>query len=340
VADQPRLPVFPRDRLDRPLHDLRLSVTDRCNFRCRYCMPREAFGPGFAFLDRSALLSFEELTRLCQSFVGLGVRKLRVTGGEPLLRRQLDKLIAELCSLGCDISLTTNGSLLAQQATALKSAGLRRLTVSVDSLDPETFERITDSGHALASVLRGIAEAERVGFDAIKINSVVRRGLNDHELVNIARHFSERGHIVRFIEFMDVGHTNGWERRDVVTASEILERLSEAFSLQPLEPNYRGEVARRYRIRDTGAELGIIASVSQPFCRDCTRARLSADGKLYTCLFAGVGTDLKGPLRAGIGPEELGRLISEVWRQRADRYSELRAEQRNVRRIEMSYIGG
>lgn len=340
MTEDARLPVFPRDRLDRPLRDLRLSVTDRCNFRCRYCMPREAFGPGFTFLDRSALLTFEELMRLCRSFVDLGVRKLRITGGEPLLRRQLDKLIAQLRSLDCDISLTTNGSLLARQAQALKSAGLNRLTVSVDSLDPETFERVTDGGHALDAVLRGIDEAERVGFETIKINSVVRRGLNDDELVALVKHFGERGHIVRFIEFMDVGQTNGWERRDVVTASEILTRLSEAFSLEALEPNYQGEVARRYRIRETGAEVGIIASVSQPFCGDCTRARLSADGKLYTCLFAAVGTDLRGPLRAGADREALRGLIADIWRQRSDRYSELRALQRGVRRIEMSYIGG
>jgi cyclic pyranopterin phosphate synthase len=326
--------------LARSLRDLRISVTDRCNFRCRYCMPREAFGPGFKFLDRPLILSFEEITRLAHCFSELGVKKLRLTGGEPLLRRQLHVLVEKLSQFDCDLSLTTNGSLLNKQAQTLRTAGLRRLTVSVDSLDPETFERLTDAGFALSAVLEGIEAAERAGFESIKINMVVRRGLNEHELVPITKHFTERGHIVRFIEFMDVGQTNGWQERDVFSATNIEDELGRAFSLEPVAPNYAGEVARRFRIRETGAEVGIIASVSQPFCASCTRARLSAEGKLYTCLFAGAGTDLRGPLRAGASFEELSELIAHTWQRREDRYSELRATQKPLRRIEMSYIGG
>lgn len=332
--------VAPKDRLDRPLRDLRLSVTDRCNFRCRYCMPKEAFGPGFRFLDKQFILSFEELTRLCRVFVELGVRKLRITGGEPLLRRELHHLVSQLSPLGSDLSLTTNGSLLAAQASLLKRSGLRRLTVSVDSLDPQTFEKITDGGNSLGAVLNGIEAAERCEFESIKINTVVRRGVNDHELVDIVKYFSARGHTVRFIEFMDVGQTNGWLRRDVVPAAEMLETLGQTFDLSPIEPSYRGEVARRYSIGGTEAELGFITSVSHPFCGDCTRARLSANGVLYTCLFAVQGTDLSEPLRAGASNEELKALLLAVWQKRADRYSEERANEPARRRIEMSYIGG
>lgn len=338
--NQPLPTIAPRDQLDRPLGDLRISVTDRCNFRCRYCMPREAFGPGFRFLDKSAILSFEEITRLVRAFVELGVRKLRITGGEPLLRRELHKLIAQLSAFGCDLSLTTNGSLLEQQAQDLRQAGLGRLTVSVDSLDPRTFERITDAGDSLARVLRGIDAAERCGFQRIKINTVVKRGVNDHELVAIARHFTSRGHTVRFIEYMDVGQTNGWSKRDVVTADEMLAALGRAFELTPVEASYRGEVARRHRLGGSSAEIGFITSVSQPFCRQCTRARLSASGALYTCLFASLGTDFASPLRAGATNEELKARIVDVWNDRADRYSELRSEAPGRRRLEMSYIGG
>jgi cyclic pyranopterin phosphate synthase len=303
-------------------------------------MPREAFGPGFQFMERPLLLSFEEIEELCHSFVALGASKFRLTGGEPLLRRQLEILIEKLSQLDCDLSLTTNGSLLSQKADSLRQAGLKRLTVSVDSLNPQTFEKVTDAGYALDAVLQGITAAERAGFSPLKINTVVRRGLNHHELVPIVEHFSERGHIVRFIEFMDVGQTNGWQLRDVVTANEIEQSLQQAFNLEPIEPNYAGEVARRYRIGGTQGELGIISSVSQPFCSSCTRARLAADGKLYTCLFAATGTDLRGPLRQGATREAIQRLITSTWSQRSDRYSELRTEQGRKRRIEMSYIGG
>lgn len=313
-------------------------------------MPKEAFGPGFRFLDKHAILSFEEITRLSEAFVALGVRKLRLTGGEPLLRRQLEVLVAQLSEFGCDLSLTTNGSLLEHQAAALRQAGLRRLTVSVDSLDPRTFERITDGGDSLGAVLRGIDAAERSGFESIKINTVVKRGVNDHELVAIARYFTGRGHTVRFIEYMDVGQTNGWLKRDVVRADEMLDTLRGAFELEPVDPSYRGEVARRHRVMDAmtsqsssgkaPAEIGFITSVSQPFCGDCTRARLSANGMLYTCLFATEGTDFSGPLRAGASSEELQARIALVWQKRGDRYSELRSEASGPRRLEMSYIGG
>jgi len=339
-VNQPPSTVPPTDQLARPLRDLRISVTDRCNFRCRYCMPKEAFGPGFRFLPKSAILSFEEVARVARVFVELGVKKLRITGGEPLLRRELPVLIALLRDFGCDLSLTTNGSLLEGQAQSLREAGLGRVTVSVDSLDPATFERITDAGSSLERVLRGIEAAERCGFQNIKINTVVKRGLNEHELVNIARHFTSRGHSVRFIEFMDVGQTNGWSQRDVVSADEMLATLGKAFELTPIEASYRGEVARRHRIAGTTAEIGFITSVTQPFCGHCTRARLSASGMLYTCLFAGHGTDLSALLRAGASDDELAARVVEVWRQRTDRYSELRSTAPGRRRLEMSYLGG
>jgi cyclic pyranopterin phosphate synthase len=327
------------DSLGRPLRDLRISVTDRCNFRCRYCMPRESFSSEFQFLDRASLLTFEEVTRVAKPFVALGVRKLRLTGGEPLLRREVERLIEMLSELGTDLSMTTNGSLLENKARTLRRAGLERLTVSVDSLDPRTFASITDGGVELASVLDGIHAAREAGFERIKINSVIRRGQNDHEVVRIARHFTELGCIVRFIEFMDVGETNGWQRGEVVTAREILDRLRTEFAVRPLAANYTGEVAERYSI-DTG-EVGIINSVSKPFCGDCTRARLSADGRFYGCLFATQGSDLKGPLRAGIADSELERLVAQLWARRGDRYSEQRSELIQLGpRVEMSYIGG
>lgn len=303
-------------------------------------MPKEAFGPGFRFLPKSAILSFEEIARIAGVFVELGVKKLRLTGGEPLLRRELPVLIGLLNQFGCDLSLTTNGSLLEAQARPLREAGLGRLTVSVDSLDPQTFERITDAGDSLATVLRGIEAAERCGFQNIKINTVVKRGLNDHELVNIARHFTDRGHTVRFIEFMDVGQTNGWAARDVVRADEMLAILAEAFELSPVAADYRGEVARRHRIAGSSAEIGFITSVSQPFCKHCTRARLSANGMLHTCLFASEGTDLSAVLRAGASNDELKARIVDVWQHRTDRYSELRGAAPGPRRLEMSYLGG
>ncbi len=340
----PSLPILsepPVDRQERPLADLRISVTDRCNFRCTYCMPREVFGIDHPFLRRSEILSFEEIARLAGLFVALGVRKIRLTGGEPLLRRDLPELVRRLAGLGAELTLTTNGALLAELAGALRAAGLARLTVSLDTLDEAVFRRIADSEVPLARVLDGITAAEEAGFAPLKINAVVRRGVNDGDLGALVRRFGDRGHIVRFIEFMDVGSTNGWRLEEVVPAREILARLATEFPVEPLAPAYRGEVARRYRRLDGGAEIGLIASVTQPFCGDCTRARLSADGHLYTCLFAAEGFDLKSALRAGATDAELARRIGELWRARSDRYSELRtAATPPPGRIEMSYIGG
>jgi len=327
------------DSLGRPLRDLRISVTDRCNFRCRYCMPRESFPSGFQFLERSRLLTFEEVTRVAKAFVALGVKKLRLTGGEPLLRREVELLVEMLSELGCDLSMTTNGSLLTTKAELLARAGLQRLTVSVDSLDPQTFSSITDGGVELSTVLAGFEAARAAGFEKIKINTVVRRGQNEHEIAGIARHFTERGAIVRFIEFMDVGQTNGWQHEHVVSEREILDALGAEFEVVPLPENYGGEVARRYRI-DSG-EVGIISSVTKPFCGGCTRARLSADGQFYGCLFATRGADLRGPLRAGIDEATLEAMVSNLWQQRRDRYSEQRSELVQLGpRVEMSYIGG
>jgi cyclic pyranopterin phosphate synthase len=336
------------DRLQRPIRDLRISVTDRCNFRCGYCMPRVRYPSAFRFLPRSELLTFEEIERLASRFTALGVRKFRLTGGEPLLRRDLHKLVKMLAGIqGAEVTLTTNGSLLARQAEELAQAGLRRVTVSLDSLDPVAFARMTDSDFGVGDVLAGIERAARAGLRPIKINTVVRRGINHRGLVELARFFKGSGHIVRFIEFMDVGTENGWRLEEVVTAQEIIERLNRELSLEPIEPSYRGEVARRWRYRDGGGEIGVISSVSQPFCGDCTRARLASDGKLFTCLFATQGTDLRAPLRTGATDNELTELIADVWRRRGDRYSELRAEQPllvrplvRAKRVEMSYIGG
>jgi cyclic pyranopterin phosphate synthase len=330
------------DPLGRPLRDLRISVTDRCNFRCRYCMPREVFGAEFPFLPRAEMLTFEEIARVARVFASLGVKKIRLTGGEPLLRRNLPALIRQLSAIGgLDLALTTNGSLLARFAPELVEAGLGRVTVSLDSLDDEVFARMNDTAVPVSEVLRGIEEAARVGLGPIKINAVVKRGINDHTVVDLARHFRGTPHQVRFIEYMDVGATNGWRLDDVVPAAEIVARLEAAFPLEPLEPGYRGEVARRWRYRDGAGEVGVISSVSQPFCGDCTRARLSAEGQLYTCLFASQGTDLRAPLRAATTDAELAELLENLWRRRADRYSELRsAATVGLRKIEMSYIGG
>lgn len=327
------------DRLGRPLKDLRISITDRCNFRCRYCMPRESFSSEFRFLERASLLSFEEVTRVARAFVSLGAQKLRLTGGEPLLRREVELLVEMLAGLDCDLSMTTNGSLLAGKAERLRRAGLARITVSVDSLDPETFSRVTDGETPLQKVLEGIEAAREVGFERIKINTVVRRGENEHEVVRIARHFTELGCVVRFIEFMDVGETNGWRRDQVVAQGEILDSLGTEFEVRPLEANYPGEVARRYAI-DTG-EVGIISSVTKPFCGNCTRARLSADGRFYGCLFATEGADLRTPLRAGLDDTGIESLVEGLWGRRNDRYSEQRSELIQLGpRVEMSYIGG
>ncbi|HWP29285.1 MAG TPA: GTP 3',8-cyclase MoaA [Chloroflexota bacterium] len=331
------------DTRERPLRDLRVSVTDRCNFRCIYCMPKEVFGRDYQFLPARLVLTFEEITRLARIFIGLGVRKIRLTGGEPLVRRDLERLVAMLAALDGleDLTLTTNGSLLAQKARALKDAGLRRITVSLDSLDDAVFRAMNDVNFPVARVLEGIEEARRVGLWPIKINMVVKRGVNDHCIVDMARYFHGTGYVLRFIEYMDVGNTNGWRMDDVVPAAEIVRRIDAVLPLEPIEPNYRGEVAQRYRYRDGGGEIGIIASVTQPFCGDCTRARLSAEGMLYTCLFASIGHDLRRLLRGGCSDEEIAAVLRGIWQRRADRYSELRtAATVRLPKVEMSRIGG
>ena len=330
------------DTFGRPLHDLRISVTDRCNFRCVYCMPKEIYGKGYQFLPKDQLLTFEELGRLVRIFASLGVRKIRLTGGEPLMRRGLEHLIADLSTIpGLDLTLTTNGSLLAAQAGALKAAGLERVTVSLDSLDDAVFKCMNDVDFPVARVLAGIDAAKAAGLEPIKVNMVVRRGLNEDSIVPMARYFREQGLILRFIEYMDVGHTNGWKLDDVVPAREIVRRIDAELPLEPADPNYRGEVAVRWRYRDGSGEIGVIASVTQPFCADCTRARLSAEGGLYTCLFATAGHDLRGLLRGGASDDALRDAIDAVWHARADRYSELRSgETAGLQKIEMSFIGG
>ena len=330
------------DRFGRPLRDLRISVTDRCNFRCRYCMPREVFDEGYHFLPQTELLTFDEIARLTRVFARLGVRKVRLTGGEPLLRPHLPDLVQRLATIaGLDIALTTNGSLLAQQAGALKDAGLQRVTVSLDSLDEDVFAMMNDAGFPVSRVLEGIAAAERAGLSPIKVNVVVRRDVNDHGLAGLARHFKGTGAIVRFIEYMDVGTSNAWRLDDVVPGGEVVRAISRELPLEPIEPAYRGEVARRWRYQDGDGEIGIIASVTQPFCGDCSRARLSADGALYSCLFASQGTDLRALLRAGATDEVIEAAVRGVWSRRNDRYSELRSSEAiRLQRIEMSYIGG
>jgi len=331
------------DRRARPLHDLRISVTDRCNFRCPYCMPAEVYGERYEFLPRREILSFEEIERLARLFTALGVQKLRITGGEPLLRAELPELVRKLAALerAPDLALTTNGTLLAEQAEGLARAGLRRITVSLDSLDEAVFEQMNGRGFPLARVLEGLAAAQRAGLAPIKLNCVVQRGVNDHTLVALAERFRGTGIIVRFIEFMDVGTLNHWDRAQVFSAREIRDAIHAAFPLEPLGASYRGEVAQRYRYVDGAGEIGIIGSVTQPFCGDCTRARLSADGHLFTCLFATSGIDLKTPLRSGVGDDALAALLAGVWRARGDRYSEERAESAARReKIEMFRIGG
>ena len=342
------------DARGRALRDLRISVTDRCNFRCVYCMPREVFGAEYAFLDRREVLSLEEIARLARLFVRQGVRKLRLTGGEPLVRRGLDTLVEKLAAIPDleDLSLTTNGSLLTPaRARSLAEAGLRRITVSLDALDDAVFQRVNDVSFPVAGVLRGIDAAAEAGLAPVKVNMVVKRGENEDQIVPMARRFRGTGHIVRYIEYMDVGNSNGWELADVVPAREIVERIAEAHPLEPAAANYPGEVARRWRYRDGAGEIGVIASVTQPFCGGCTRARLSAEGKLYTCLFATAGHDFRAVLRGGASDAEAGAAIARIWERRDDRYSELRtAATRHplaarpaaprAPRIEMSYIGG
>jgi GTP 3',8-cyclase len=331
------------DSRSRPLRDLRISVTDRCNFRCTYCMPKEIFGRDFAFLPRAELLTFEEITRLAKAFAREGVSKIRLTGGEPLLRRDLERLVAMLATVDgiTDIALTTNGSALAAKAQTLKDAGLTRVTVSLDALDDDTFAAMNDISFPVGWVLAGIDAAASAGLTPVKVNMVVKRGVNDHAITPMAEHFRASGHILRFIEYMDVGATNGWRMDDVVPAAEIVTAIDKHWPLEPVKPNYPGEVATRYHYRDGTGEIGVIASVTQPFCGGCTRARLSADGKLYTCLFATAGHDLRKPLRDGANDEAPTTRIRSIWRQRADRYSEIRRTETIRRpRIEMSYIGG
>jgi cyclic pyranopterin phosphate synthase len=339
----PARPATVLDRLGRPLRDLRVSVTDRCNFRCTYCMPREVFGPGFQFLDRAELLTFEEIARVVRVFARSGIRKLRLTGGEPLVRRNLERLVAMLAAIDGvdDLAMTTNGSLLARHAPALRAAGLRRVTVSLDTLDDRVFRAMSDVAMPLARVLEGIEAARQAGFETIKLNAVVRRGLNDDGILDLARFGREHGYVVRFIEYMDVGTTNGWRLDDVVPAAEIVRRIHAELPLEPVDPNYQGEVASRYRYRDGGGEVGVISSVTEPFCHGCTRARLSAVGELYTCLFAAAGRDLRAPLRSGASDEELDAFIRGSWSRRTDRYSEERSSRTaGARKVEMSYIGG
>jgi cyclic pyranopterin phosphate synthase len=331
------------DTLGRPLRYLRLSVTDRCNFRCTYCMPKEVFGPAHAFLPKSEILTFEELARVTRIFVRMGVTKVRVTGGEPLLRRDLHRLIAQLAEIDGidDLSLTTNGAALAGQAAALRAAGLRRLTVSLDALDDATFRAMNDVDFPVGKVVDGIEAALAAGFAPIKINMVVKRGVNDHEILPMARRFRSPEFILRFIEYMDVGNTNGWRLDDVVPAGEIIAQITRAMPLEPLPPNYAGEVARRYRHADGGGELGVITSVSTPFCSGCTRARLSSEGRLYTCLFGSTGHDVRRLLREGASDDALFEFVRAVWEKRADRYSEIRsAATLQQPKAEMSAIGG
>jgi len=335
----------PLDRRGRALRDLRISVIDRCNFRCPYCMPEDQYAHDHAFLSKAERLRFEEIERIARQFVALGVRKLRLTGGEPLLRRDLPTLVRLLAAIPGveDLALTTNGVLLPRQAEALREAGVQRLTVSLDTLDPDTFRTFSGGKGEVGEVLDGIAAAERAGFSGIKLNCVVLRGANDGQVLDLIARFRGTGHIVRFIEYMDVGTENGWRAEQVVPSAELLQRIGARWELQPLAPNYAGEVAERYAFADGAGEIGFISSVSQPFCGDCSRARLSADGRLYTCLFASSGFDLRGPLRDGASDEDLRALIAAHWRGRGDQYSEQRAAARAAgaaQRVQMYTIGG
>lgn len=338
------------DQSDRPLRDLRISVTDRCNFRCPYCMPAEIFGEKYAFLPREEILTFEEIERLARLFVEFGVEKIRITGGEPLLRHDVSDLIRRLAGLDdkLDIAITTNGSLLPRWAKSLADAGLKRVTVSLDSLDPEIFHKMNGERFDVARVLEGIDAAEEAGLGPVKINCVVQRGLNDDRIVELAQHFHGSGHTLRFIEFMDVGTRNAWRMEEVVRGAEIVERVGAELPIEPLEPAYAGEVAKRWRYQDGGGEIGVITSVSSPFCGDCTRARLTTEGALVTCLFADGGVDLRAPMRSGASDDALREIIASTWTKRRDRYSEERqdllqvegAGERRKERVEMYQIGG
>ncbi len=333
----------PTDKLNRPLRDLRISVTDRCNFRCVYCMPKEIFGSDFAFLPHDKLLSFEEITRLTKLFVANGVEKIRITGGEPLLRKGVEMLIKQLSEINGikDLAMTTNASLLRPRAERLKQAGLHRVSVSLDSLDDNVFMTMNDVRFPVSKVLDGIKAAEDVGLTPIKINAVIKRGMNDDSILKMAEHFRNTGHILRFIEFMDVGNSNGWRLEDTVTTEEIFKTIHSEWPLLPIDQNYEGEVANRFRYKDKAGEIGIIASISQPFCHGCTRSRLSAEGKLYTCLFSGLGHDFRDKLRRRQSDHEIDMFIKHIWGNRKDRYSELRTEETNFQtKVEMSHIGG
>jgi len=331
------------DRLDRPVRDLRLSVTDRCNFRCTYCMPREVFGPDHVFLPRAEILSYEEFARITRAFADLGVTKVRLTGGEPLLRRDLETLVELIAAISGveDIALTTNGSLLAQRAASLRAAGLHRVTVSLDSVDPQTFRDLADVRLPLTAVLDGIAAAAAAGLAPVKLNAVIRRGVNDDGIPDLVAYAREHGHILRFIEFMDVGTTNHWVHDEVVPAAEIVARIDALHPLEPVAPTRLGEVAKRWRYVDGRGEIGVISSVTQPFCGDCTRARITSTGELFTCLFGAAGTDLRSLLRGGASDDELRVAVAAVWSAREDRYSELRSRSvTDLPRPEMSYLGG
>ncbi len=331
------------DKLNRPARDLRISVTDRCNFRCTYCMPKEVFGRDYVFLSRDQILSFEEIFRLARIFVSLGVRKIRLTGGEPLLRRDIEKLITMLAGIDGleDLAMTTNGSLLADRAKGLHAAGLKRVTVSLDSLNETTFQAMNDVNFPVAKVLASIDAATDAGLEPVKVDMVVKRGINDDDIINMAGHFKDSGQVLRLIEYMDVGTTNGWRMDDVVSAREIRERIDAVWPIEPEEPAYFGEVAERYRYKDGSGEVGIIASVTQAFCGACTRARLSADGELYTCLFSASGHDLRSVLRNGSSDAEIAGLLTTIWSARDDRYSAIRSEDTiGLAKVEMSRIGG
>jgi len=339
------------DTLKRPLRDLRISVTDRCNFRCVYCMPKDVFGKGYVFLPKTSLLSFEEINRIARLAVTHGVEKIRLTGGEPLLRKNIEKLVEMLSALKTpdgrelDVTLTTNGSLLAKKAQALRDAGLKRVTVSLDSLDDATFKLMNDVDFPIAKVLQGIDVAHRVGIGPIKINMVVKKGINDQDIVPMASHFKDSPFILRFIEYMDVGTTNGWKMGEVIPSAEVVRRIRAEAALEEIAPNYTGETSVRWRYQDGSGEIGVISSVTQAFCHSCTRARLSTEGKLYTCLFATGGHDLRTLMRRGCSDEEISTAIAHIWRARGDRYSELRSAMTEallpaVKKIEMSYIGG
>ncbi|TKC18253.1 GTP 3',8-cyclase MoaA [Robertmurraya kyonggiensis] len=332
-----------KDQLNRPLRDLRISVIDRCNFRCQYCMPADIFGPDFAFLPRNQLLSYEEIERLAKIFVGLGVEKIRLTGGEPLLRKDLPYLVEMLSKIEGlkDIGLTTNGVLLPKHAKALKDAGLKRVNISLDSLKDELFGEINGRNVGVGPILKGIKAAQEAGL-GVKINMVVKKGLNDSEIIPMAQFCKDNELQLRYIEFMDVGSSNGWKMDDVVTKKKIFEQLSEHFSLEPVDPDYYGEVAKRYRYKDTNVDVGFITSVSESFCSSCTRSRLSADGKIYTCLFNGNGHDLRDFMRTGVNDQEIVERVCEIWNGRDDRYSDIRTAETvaNRKKIEMSYIGG